>query len=253
VPRRLTTALLLVVGAAVAGCRSHTVTLAFAPEVGDQYRYRYEVEATITRALEGSEPEVTDVRTTLRVEEAVLEVTPAGVRAEVTLRRDGGAPRSSEVRLDRAGTVRGIDLVEGQRLEVFGLGDLSGVLDTLDLPTGPLAPGDRWSLDEEALEGDGRLARLGVIDGQDVAVVVTRTVEPIERTVPSGTTTAALQGSLRADGTLAYDLADGSLRRATSRARGEVDARIAPPPGVDADAVLGTIAYDIHIRVTRLN
>jgi hypothetical protein len=253
VRRRLLIAVVLLVGAvAVGACRSGTVTLAYAPEPGDRYAYRYEIEATVTRSLEGSEPTVTEVRTTLDADQEVLEVSPGGVRAEVTLRRDGGAPRRAEVRLDRAGTLEGVDLIEGQQTDVFGLDTLGGVLPTIALPEGPLAPGDRWSLDDGTVTGEGRLERLGVVDGKHVAVVATDTTQPIEDTVPTGPTTAALGGELRATGTTAYDLHDGSVRRVTARARGAVQARIAPPPGVDRGAVLGSITYDIRVQVTRL-
>ena len=251
--RRLGAALVLLVGASLAtGCRPSTVTLTFAPQVGDRYTYRYEVDATVTRSLDGAAPAVSDLHTTIEAEQEVLEVSPGGVRAAVTLRRDGEAPRSTEVRLDRAGALQGVDLIEGQPAGVFGLRDLDGVLPTVALPSRALAPGDRWSLDGASLAGEARLARLGVIDGEDVAVIVTRTSEPIEDTVPTGTTTAALQGQLRARATTAYDLRDGSLRRSTSRARGQVQVRIAPPPGVDSAAASGTITYDIRVRVTRL-
>ena len=156
------------------------------------------------------------------------------------------------MRLDEAGTLQGVDLIEGQSTDIFGLESLSGVLPTVVVPQGPLAPGDRWSIDDDPLTGDGRLQRLGVIDGADVAVVTTDLEQPVEETTPVGATSAALAGDLRTTTTTAYDVRDGSVRRASSRARGEVEARIAPPPGVNATTVLGTITYDVRVRVTRL-
>ena len=251
--RRLAVALVLLLGApAVAACREGTVTIAFTPTEGDERSYRYEIDATITQALDGDEAIVTKISTSLEADQEVLQVSPGGVRAEVTLRRDGGAPHTTEVRLDDAGTLQGVDLIEGQPIDIFGLEDLGGVLPTTSLPEGPLAPGDRWSIDDDPLAGEGRLLRLGVIDGEDVAVVTTDLTQPIEETTPVGATSAALDGDLRTTATTAYDVRDGSLRRASSRARGEVEARIAPPPGVNASAVLGTITYDVRVRVTRL-
>lgn len=252
--RRVTAALVLLVAApAWAGCRPSTVDVAFTPTEGDQYSYRYDIEATITQSLDGAEPTVTEISTTLRADQEVIQVSPGGVLAEVTLRREGGAPRTSEVRLDRAGTLQGVDLIEGQPADIFGLGDLGGVLPTAALPEGPLAPGDRWSIDGEPVTGTGRLRRLGVIDGEDVAVIASDLTEPIDGTIPVGNTTAELEGDLRATSTTAYDLRDGSLRRATTRAHGVVQARIEPPPGIDAGAALGAITYEIRVRVTRLS
>jgi hypothetical protein len=251
--RRLAAALVLL-GAAplVAACRPSTVDLAFTPTAGARYSYRYEIEATVTQSLDGTAPSVTELRTTLLADQEVVEVFPAGVRAKVTLQREGGAPRTAEVRLDRAGALQGVDLIEGQPTGIFGLEDLGGVLPTATLPEDQLAPGDRWSIDDEQVVGSGRLLRLGVIDGEDVAVVGSELTQPLDETTPIAGTTAALEGELRATGTTAYDLRDGSLRRATTRARGVVQARIAPPPGIDAGAVLGEITYDIRVRVTRL-
>lgn len=251
--RRLAIAALLAVGAPfVAACREGTVTLAYAPAEGDELSFRYEIDATITQSLEGAEPTVTEISTSVDADQEVLEVGPRGVRAAVTLRRDGGAPRTSEVRLDDAGTLQGVDLIEGQPAGIFGLDDLGGVLPTVPLPAGRLSPGDRWSIDDAELVGEGRLQRLGVIDGEDVAVVASDLTQAIVETVALGTTSAALDGALRATSTTAYDLRDGSLRRATTRARGEVEARIAPPPGIDAAAAVGTITYDVRVRVVRL-
>jgi hypothetical protein len=251
--RRLAAALVLVVTApAWAACRPNTVDVAFTPTEGARYSYRYEIEATITQSLDGADPTVTEISTTLRADQEVVEVSPRGVLARVTLRREGGAPRTAEVRLDRAGTLQGIDLIEGQPTDIFGLGDLGGVLPTAALPDGPLAPGDRWSIEDEQVTGTGRLRRLGVIDGEDVAVISSDLTQLIDETTPVGDTTAALEGDLRATASTAYDLRDGSLRRATTKAHGAVQARIAPPPGIDAGAVLGAITYEIHVRVTRL-
>jgi len=251
--RRLAVGLVLLLGAPlVAACRESTITLVFTPTEGDEQTYRYEIDATITQSLDGGEPTVSKISTTLEAHQEVLEVSRGGVRAEVTLRRDGGDPHTAEVRLDDAGTLQGIDLIEGQPADIFGLEDLGGVLPTVALPEGALAPGDRWSIDDDPVTGEGRLLRLGVSDGEDVAVITTGITQPIEETTPVGTTSAALEGDLRATTTTAYDVADGSLRRASTRARGDVQARIAPPPGVNADAVLGTITYDVRVRVTRL-
>ncbi len=238
--------------APLAACQEGTVALAFAPDAGDVWSYRYEIDATVTTVLDGGEPTVTEIATTLLADQEVVQVSEDGVRAEVTLRRDGGAARTVEVRLDRAGSLQGVDLVSGQALDVFGLSDLGGVLPTVALPGGDLAPGDSWAIDDGLATGTGRLVRLGVVDGRDVAVIESDTRRAIEEVTPTQSTTAALEGILRAVSTSSYDLEDGSLRRSQSTARGEVAAHIAPPSGVDAPAVPGTISYEVRVEVTRL-
>ena len=251
--RRLAAALLLLgIAPLWAACRPSTIDVAFAPTAGVTYSYRYEIEATVTQSLDGAPPTVTEIRTTLLADQEVVEVSPGGVRAHVTLQREGSVARTSEVRLDRAGTLQGVDLIDGQPTGIFGLEGLGGVLPTAALPDGPLAPGDRWSVDDGAVTGSGRLVRLGVIDGEDVAVVRSDVTQPIDETTPVADTTADLDGDLRATATTSYDLRDGSVRRATTRARGVVHARIAPPPGIDAGAALGEITYEIRVRVTRV-
>jgi hypothetical protein len=52
--RRPIAVLIAVAGSGVfVGCRPNTVRLTFEPQVGATYRYVYEIEATITRTVEG--------------------------------------------------------------------------------------------------------------------------------------------------------------------------------------------------------
>lgn len=235
-------------------CRPSTVTVDSHLEVGDEARYRYEIDATITRALEGAEPTTTHITTELLADQEVVALTDDGAQAAVTLRREGSAPRSAQVLLDRSGAIRSIQLVEGMASDTLGLAELGSLLPPSSTPpTTPLRPGARWEIAEGAVTGHGRLERLGIIDDAEVAVVETAIVESLEEAVATGTSEATLQGELRADGTAAYDLADGSVRRSTARSRGEVQALIQPPAGIDAAPVAATIAYDIRVRVTRLD
>jgi hypothetical protein len=187
----------------------------------------------------------------LLADQTVSTVTSDGVTAELSIGRDGAEPRSVTVRLSRAGALQGMDLIEGQQTGAFGLEALSGALATVALPSAPLAPGDRWPIADGEARGQGRLERLGVVDGEEVAVVSLRTTQPVTGSVPAGATTASLDGELRTEATETFDLHDGALRRTSSRAHGTVRARIAPPAGIDADPVDGTITYEVRAEVTR--
>jgi len=248
------TGLLVGVLAAVGACRPGTVRIDAHPGVGEQSRYRYEIVASITRAVEGGRPTTSEVTTTLLADQRVTAVTKAGIEADVTLRRDGAATRTARVLLNRGGAIRSIELVAGLDSAGLGLSQLGSLLPpTVAPPTRALAVGERWTIHEDALRGSGRLIRLGVVDGVDVAVVRTSIAEAIDDAVTSGTSTARLTGTLRTVSNAAYDLGDGSARRSTARSRGTVRARIEPPPWIEAQPVLGTITYDIRVKAVRLD
>lgn len=246
-------ALLVLGSAVVAGaCRAHTVDLGFRPEQGAAYVYRYEISATITRSLEGEEPEVTDVDTVLLVEQEVLDPTSDGARVQVELRRDGGEPRSAVVVLDRAGSLRGIEAVEGLPVETMTAGGTS-LVEPATLPDGHLAPGQRWQIAEDGHEVSGRLERLGIIDDEDVAVVRATTRDRVQETVDAGGSVATLDGTVSARSTTSYDLDDGAIRRSRTSSIGTLAVEIAPPTGVAAEPVPGEILYDVRVEVTRIS
>lgn len=246
-------ALALAVGAvAVVGCRDHTVSVAYAPTVGDTYDYRYEIEATVTRSLEGQEPEVMRIDTELVARQQVRAVTDDGARIRLQLAREGGATRTAVAILDRAGTLEGVELVEGLSAAVSGLADEGSLIPTLaGPPDRPLAPGDRWEVRQGQRRGEGRLERLGVIDGSDVAVVRTTATEDLARSVQAGASDTEVTGRVRSGATTSYDLHDGAIRRSRSWSRGEIDAEIEPPRGVRAEPVQATIRFEVSVRVTR--
>jgi hypothetical protein len=252
--RRLPRSAALAALAALGACRGSTVSVEPRLEVGDRSRYRYEIEATITRSLDGADATTDEIATELVADQEVLAVTDDGAEAEVTLRRDGAAPRSAQVLLDRSGAIRGIELVQGLSSGSLGLAELGSLLPPSTAPPAILlAPGSRWSISEGSLEGHGRLDRLGVVDGAEVAVVETTVAEALDDAVAAGTSAVRLGGELQAHTTASYDLDDGSVRRSTARSHGDVRARIDPPAGVDAAPALATITYEIRVRVTRLD
>lgn len=251
--RRLATTALLGALVAAGACRPSTIVIEPEVEVGDRTRYRYEIEATLTRSLEGGKPATTTISTALVADQEVVVVTEAGAEAEVTLRRDGGGPRSARLRLDRSGAIQGVELVEGLSTGTIGLEELGALLPASSAPPPtPLAPGARWAIESGPLKGTGRLHRLAVLDGVDVAIVSTTMRESVHEAVATGTSTVDLDGVLHSRGSTSYEIADGSLRRSTTRASGDLRAVIAPPEGVDAAPVDATITYEIEIRVTRL-
>lgn len=243
----------LVVGLATAGCRPATVSVAFAPKVGDVYTYRYEIEATVTRTRVGQPAQVDHVHTVLVARQEVRARRKAGVRLHLVLTRDGGTPRTADVLVDRVGSLEGIQLVEDRDAAALGLTD-DGSLGPSQLTEPPdrrLAPGERWTIRAGTRHGTGRLDRLGVVDDADVAVVVTRVTDDVDETGRSGTSETHLGGALRSTATTSYDLDGGAVRRSRSHATGQLDARVEPPRGSTAKAVRATIGYDIAVRVTR--
>lgn len=243
----------LVAIAILGGCRANTVRLDPHPEVGDRARYRYVIVATITSALDGMKPTTSTIETTLEVDQHIVGVGDDGVQADVALRRDGGAKRTARVVLDATGAIRGVELVAGLPNDTLGLSQLGALLPrTLVPPSRALAPGERWTIAGGPIEGRGRLVRLAVEHGTNVAVVRTTITQDIDEAVTSGTTAADLAGAMHAVTTTTYDLANGSVRRSTGHSNGKVRVRIEPPAGVDAAAALGMIGYDIKILTTRL-
>lgn len=234
--------------AATAGaCRDHAVSLDFQPEVGDRFRYRYELTATLTREIEGSEPEVTTVDTELLVDQEVIARTPSGARVKGEVRRDGGARSTVVAVVDQAGSLEGIELVQGFDAEVFGVGDPQGlVADPAErLPDHPLAAGDRWTIEDGARRGEGRIVRFGVEDDRDVVHVHTSTDEPLG-------TVDGDEGRVRAGSRTVLDVGDGAVRTGRSWSHGVLEGSITPPEDVAGEPVRAVVRYDVEVRVTRL-
>lgn len=238
---------------AVSACRSGTVSVAYAPRVGDTYDYRYEIEATVTRSVEGATPVVTHLDTELVAHEVVRAVTSDGARIRLELTGEGGAPRTVVAIVDRAGSLEGVELVEGLGDALSGLADEDALVPThlAGPPDRPLAPGDRWTLREGDLRGEGRLDRLGVVDGSDVAVVHTSASEDLSRSVRAGASDTEVTGRVRSGSVTSYDLDDGAIRRSRSWSSGSVVAELAPPNGVEAEPVRATLRFEVAVRVTR--
>jgi hypothetical protein len=244
----------------LAACRSDTVELGFDPAEGATYRYRYEIDLHLERALEGEEPTVTDLRSTITARVTIVDETPAGARARLLIRRDGGGDQRLTVLLDRAGSLRGIEQIAGLPEDTLGVGDLSALLglSVAPPPDGPVSIGDTWAFGEDSplprpVTGEARLDRLGVIDGEQIAEVGSALRQSVDDDVDAGPSGAHLVGELRTDLTTSYDLDDGAIRRGHATSTASVTARIEPPSGSTATPVQATITYELTVTTTRLS
>ena len=243
----------LAVAALVAACRPHTVSLAGDPAVGATIRIRYEIDAEVTRSVEGQAPETTVMATQLDTEQEVLAVDGDGSLVALTLRVDGEAPRQARVRLDRAGSLAAIDEVEGLPARDLGLPLAPASMGApAGLPTYAVAIGDEWAIGEDPYRGRARLTGLGVVDGADVARVRAEVHRDIDESTVVAGQEVALTGRLRSTSTTHFDLGDGSVWRAVSHTTGTVDALVQPPGGVGVLPVPAVITYEVRVRATRM-
>ncbi len=242
----------------LSACREHTVTVTFDPVVGDRYELQSEIDTDIARTLDGT---VAGDRTNSRLvaTEEVVSVDPDAVGIEVTVRRDGAAPRRFEARFDPTGRLSAIELVEGVPAQALGV-DVSSDLptDIASPPARPLAPGARWSIERRidgpgagTIRGTGRLESLGVEDGTDVATVVVELVVPLHSETTTQDGVVSVDGSQTVVSRTTYSLADGSARVDRTHIEGEARVTVAPPRGVIAAPVDGRIRYVITTRTHR--
>lgn len=243
-------------------CEEHTVAVRFEPEVGDVYRFQAEVETEVVRTVDGVTSEESDAAT-LDATQTVQAVADDEVLVRIALRRDDAAPRTVDVRLDRASRLTAIDLVEGVPAEALGL-DVAMDLpaDIGSPPTGRLEPGDRWEILREVdlggvgrpvlVQGRGRIDSLGVEEGRDVAVAVVDLEVPVRTILDRPEGRLRLVGVQRTTSETAYDLADGAMRRDRTVTDGTVEVIVEPPAGVDAEPLRGDIEYRIVTRTRRL-
>ena len=254
----------MVVTLALAGCdEDGAVELAFRPDAGTELRYETEVESITATNVPCQAPTRRADRTTLATTQRVLEVGPDGVRVEVELSRPGIGTRTVVVRFDRAAQLTAVEEVEGIPAAALGELGLSEVFPAAAgaPPDRPLAPGDRWTIDDEIrldtdgeptrLRGEGRLVELGVEDGRDTATVETTARLPVSTTASSSSGTRDLDGEQVTEVEATYDLADGALLRAESVTIGTFYLVLGPPPGGAGDPCIGTLDVEVRSRVTR--
>ena len=248
--------------AVVAACEPHTVAVQFEPEVGDRFRFRSDIETEVARTIDG-ETSVERGASQLDATESIIATDDDEIGVEVTVERDGAAARTYEVRFDRTGRLSTIDLVEGVPTEALGL-DLATDLppDIASPPPGPLEPGAEWSIrrrvqvegrdDPLIVTGSGRVDSLGVQDGHEVAVVLVELSVPIRSAVDTADGRVTLRGTQTSRSRTTYDLADGTARRDRTRIEGDIDVVVAPPTGIEAPPVAGTVRYDVRSDTHRV-
>lgn len=262
-PRPLVvTALAVAVVAPACGDDDGRVALTYRPAEGTETRYVTEVSSTTISA--GLEPcQAADTRTDrtrLDASQRVLDRDGSVVRVEVALSREGIGTRTFVVRFDRAAQLTAVESVEG--IPAAALGDL-GLSEIFPAAAGappdePLAPGDRWTIDDEIdlgddaptrLRGDGRLVSLGVVDGVDTATVRSSTDLDVRTSTAATTGTRTLDGTQHSEVEAVYDLDTGLLRRAEADTIGTFDLLLGPPPGGEGDPCAGTLTVQLHSEV----
>lgn len=238
------------------------VTLSFTPAVGTELHYVTEVESRTSTDLPCQRAETRFDQTRLDATQRVLDDDGPGVRLEVALTRDGIGTRTFVMRFDRAAQLTAVEEVEG--IPAAALGDL-GLSEIFPAAAGappdePLAPGDRWTIDDEVLlesdqptrlRGEGRLVELGRVDGHDTASVVSTTELEVRTRASASTGTRSLTGEQQSEVHAVYDLDTGALRRAEADTTGTFDLVLGPPPGGEGDPCVGTLTVELHSTVTR--
>lgn len=248
-----------------AGCRDDTVRVTFRPQVGDSYRYETRVSSRTSLSLEGLPLDVRGEDATLVAEHTVLTADREGVRVRVVLSTSGETDRTFVVRFDRSAQLEEVERIEGLPQAALGQFGLAEIFPTAAgaPPDRRLAPGDGWVIDEDVrlpdieggarLRGEGRLERLGIVDGEEVALL------EVTSRVPLAATTITDQGALELDGvqesesTATHDLADGAVRRARARTVGRYRIELSPPAGQIADPVPGRLTVEVSSETRRLD
>ena len=257
-------AVLLAALPALAGCRPHTVTVAFRPEVGATYRYEVRVRATSTTELAGATPERRDEEVRLIAEHTVLESSRRGVRVRVLVGEPGTAAQVFVVRFDRAAQLESIESTEGAPEEITGALGVPEIFPgaVAAPPSRGLAPGDRWDVDRRILVPgasgpsrlriSGRLVELGLTGGEEVARLDSVATFPFRAVAPTADGVVVLDGRQRIHQEAAYDLGDGAVRSVTATTSGRFDIEVQPPAGTQADPVPGTLTVRVRSETRRL-
>jgi len=245
-------------------CGKDTVRLSFQPRPGNRYSYRVEVQAEAVATVGGQAPRSTETANVFEAEQSVLDADPSGIRVQVRLREVGGLPRNFVVRLDRAAQLAEVQSIEGLPASALGGLGLSEIFPAAAgaPPDRPLSPGSRWAIDEPVqlaspelarLSGRGRLAKLGVIDGREVATVTSNYRLPVKRTAQETRSKLELSGSQDTNASTTYDLEDGSVVSVEARTSGTYGVMLLPPDGTPGAPILGTLTVEVRSVTRRMS
>jgi len=246
-----------------AACSDGTVRIAFQPAEGGRYGYVIDVDSETQTSLEGQSPTRSENKFTIGAEHLVQSTGPDGSEVDVTLTTERGSSRQLLVRLDRAAQLTEVIEVEGLPADVLGELGLSEIFPAAVAapPTGELAPGATWKIDDpvqvtgsprERLVGTGRLAELDVRDGRRVAVVIATYRLPVSRRTEGENFVREFEGAQVTRSTTTYDLADGSVLAAEAVTSGEFIVSLTPPGDEEGPALRGRLEVVVRSRTERV-
>ncbi|HEX9968518.1 MAG TPA: hypothetical protein VGB03_00140 [Acidimicrobiales bacterium] len=257
-PHRIAAALLLVTAAA---CADGTVRVAFRPPTGARYTYRVTVTAEVATRIGDRPPRRTTEEDVFTARHAVLSTGPTGSRVEVRLEAEGQEPRTFVVRFDRAGQLAEVQRIEGIPAGILGGLGLSEIFPAAAAapPERPLAPGDRWVIDESVdlpgssrIQGTGRVTALGMVRGRKLATVESDYVLPVSRTADEGENRLRLDGTQRTRATSTHDVDDGAVEAVEADTTGTFAIQLLPPEGTTGPVVPGQLEVRVRSTTTRI-
>lgn len=238
--------------------------LGLSPAVGARAVYRITVRAETVTTIGEGEPRRRVQDTVLVARHRVLESGPDGSRIEVRLSAEREGESRFDVRFDRAGQAVEVQRIEGLPAQALGDLGLSEIYPAAAAapPDRPLAPGDRWDIDEPVTfagptsaraVGEGRLVRLEAADGRRLAQVETDYRLPVQRTAEETAGRLLLDGSLDTRARVAYDLDADLVEWVQATSRGRYRVTLLPPAGLAGTPVPGTLVVDVESSTRRVS
>ena len=232
--------------------------VSFSPRPNATYRYAVTVHAETTTTIDGRPPNHRVNDEQIEARHTVVAADRDGVVVDVVLQVPGTPDRTFEVRLDRTGSLAEVQRVE--RLPASLLGDL-GLAEVFPAAAGappdrPLRPGSSWTIDQPVrlpdraparLTGRGRLDRLGLSHGRQLATIESRYRLPVHE--QTGDT--AIDGVQTTSVSATHDLSDGAVQLVRATTTGEFRLTLSPPAGVHAPPLTGQLTVEVRSETRR--